>query len=91
MDLCVVCGILPVEHRHHVSYKENKTINVCAECHSRIHHGYFPEFYPVDSKDIYSIYITKEAKDLLKSVDTKKPEYLLASELIIKGLNKEAD
>lgn len=39
-------------------------------------------------QEVRQIYITKEAKDLLKSVDTKKPEYILASELIIKGLNK---
>lgn len=33
-----------------------------------------------------TIYITKEAKDALKRVDTKMPEYKLASELILAGI-----
>ena len=41
--------------------------------------------------DVRQIYITKEAKDALKAVDTTKPEYKLASELILSGIAQRVD
>jgi len=38
--------------------------------------------------EVRQIYITKEAKEALKAVDTKKPEYVLASELILAGISQ---
>lgn len=36
--------------------------------------------------DVVTIYVTREAKNALKKVDTKMPEYKLASELILAGI-----
>jgi hypothetical protein len=39
-----------------------------------------------DSQKTTTIYVTVEAKRALKLVDTKMPEYKLASELILSGI-----
>ena len=39
-------------------------------------------------EEVRQIYITKQAKDALKAVDTKIPEYKLASQLILEGINQ---
>lgn len=39
-----------------------------------------------DNEKTTTIYVTVEAKKALKAVDTKIPEYKLASELILSGI-----
>lgn len=39
-----------------------------------------------DSQDVVSIYVTREAKRALQAVDTKVPDYRLASDLILSGI-----
>lgn len=41
------------------------------------------------SVEVVTIYITKEAKEILQSVNIKKPQYIIASELIISGIKSK--
>lgn len=37
--------------RHHISYKDGKTVTVCASCHQKIHKSNdFPELKPIDAR-----------------------------------------
>jgi ribosome-binding protein aMBF1 (putative translation factor) len=47
MDKCELCKQNKKLVKHHVSYLEGKTINVCLDCHSKIHHtDLFKELKP---------------------------------------------
>jgi hypothetical protein len=43
--------------RHHISYKDNITIDICPICHTKIHHSRDPkyaEFKPIDYRNVTS-------------------------------------
>jgi hypothetical protein len=43
--------------RHHISYKDNITIDICPLCHAKVHHSRDPEyaeFKPIDHRNIAS-------------------------------------
>ena len=51
-EICEICKEEKEVVNHHISYKDDKTVVLCRSCHSKVHAGSFPEYYPVDTRVI---------------------------------------
>lgn len=73
--ICEICKEEKELVNHHTSYKDDKTVALCRSCHSKVHTGSFPEYYPVDTRLVsdgvvrkVKIEIDKHAMKILQKI-----------------------
>jgi len=52
MTECRKCGSTEKIQQHHVSYRNDETVPLCARCHGRVHHDPNHEYYPEDHENM---------------------------------------
>ena len=64
---CFICNKPNLKiDKHHLSYKENITIDTCRSCHKKIHTGnHHQELMPKDFRKFTDVSINKSTKALL--------------------------
>jgi len=87
--ICEICKKKKELVNHHISYKDDKTVALCRSCHSKVHKGLFPEYYPVDTRvpkegtvkkvtiliDKQALRILQKMKDEIKASDISDYTY----------------
>lgn len=58
---CERCGRISKTHSHHLSYKENITIELCPACHRKAH-SKGDLYNPIDKRKDYKKLLTREDK-----------------------------
>lgn len=58
---CAICGKETLLVEHHVSYKENRKVHLCIDCHNKVHADptYFPRYTAVDTKKVGGLFSDK--------------------------------